>query len=344
MQKAKSRDYTTLALSLLVVAALIFTYASLLHGRIPGTCATVPKEAFETGTQGYRIWANEDFKSFNHHGKRICIPEGFEAIGERESAEGYALFPAGTTGIVIRSDAFLREMLSPNGSAYDIELIYPKDTPPAYVEKDMIVVENAFRRVSALFPEETGERKTHTVLVTALLGGNTIEEGTRVYPDPSADVTLFVRTPDQPRAEELVVHAVMHLYNRYRKDLTEYKEHQLPFAPEDFEELEATWAETAFSTWPEARIARIQHLHRVHVALRNKNFSLVGAPPFNDEEAFNAIEESVVVPFNAPYADYQYNHYVLAPLSMIAVKDCSRAQSAPMGWKTFSKSYTQMLL
>lgn len=320
MKKSKNIDYTLIALVLLVGASLIWTYASLLHGRIPGTCIEIPKSPFQTGTQGYRTWANEELKSFEHHGKRICIPEGYEALGEKELGDGYALFPTGQTGVVIRSDAFLREITRPEGSAYEVEIIYPQQTPEEYRNKNRAIIENAFSRVSALFPSAGTEKKHHTVLITALLAGNTVEEGTRVYPDPSADITMFVRTPDQPRAEELVVHAIMHLHNRYRADLTEYKKNQLPFAPEDFEEMEATWAETAFLTWPEARVSRLQYLHRIHVAVRTKNFSLISAPPFNNEEEFMAITESVVVPFNAPPLDYQYNHYVLAPLSMVAIE------------------------
>jgi hypothetical protein len=320
MKKQKRVEHTLVALVLVVGAVLSWTYATILHGRIPGTCVSVPKQAFENGTQGYRIWANDDLASFNHNGKRICIPEGFEAIGERESGTGYALFKSGVTGIVIRSDAFSRETLYPSESGYEISFIYPLDTPQEFIEKYRAIVKNAFSRVAGLYDSEDGELETHTVLVTALLGGNTIEEGTRVYPDPSEDLTIVVRTPDQPRSEELVIHAVAHVFNRYREDLGAYKKNQLPFAPEDFEELEATWTETAFLTWEEARIARLQYLHRIHVAVRNRDFSLITTPPFNDEEAFNEITESVIVPRNASYLNHQYNHYVLAPLGMVAIE------------------------
>jgi hypothetical protein len=56
----------------------------------------------------------------------------------------------------------------------------------------------------------------------------------------------------------------------------------------------------------------------VHQAVGTKNFSLITLPPFNDKEAFDAIQPTITPDHEKPL-DVQYGHYILGPLVMIAI-------------------------
>lgn len=287
-------------------------------------CYTPPKQAPDAGSQGYRIWFGDSLKSFEHQDRKVCVPEGFEAVGAVEIGAGWAKFDPGMTGVLVRSDAFASELLEPKESSYSVRLLYSIGTDANTREQYARIVENAFNRVGGLFERQIppASRLPHTVLVTAGVAGDTRSGHTRVYPDPRASLSIFMRTPENPRAEELFIHAVMHLYNRHRTDLTAHQESQAPFGVEDWQELEATWSETALTT--SDRLARLSYLYNVHTAVRTGNFSLITSPPFNDEEAFRRIRQSAIVDSGSETLDYQYGHYVLAPLSMLAVEGLLR--------------------
>lgn len=320
-----SRTLLRIILGVLILIAMLGTWHAFL-GYIPGTCASVPKAPAEEGSQGYRIWSGETLKSFEHHGKRICVEDGWQALGADEYGDGYALFKKGFTGVLIQDKAFGTEFLTPQNSEYRITMRYPLSASGDEIREYASITENAFSRVGALYPEATKHTRNHTVLVTAGIAGNTRAPGTRVYPDPHEDLTLLVRTPDYPRGEELLIHAVAHLHNRHRKDLLAYQAFQDPVPPIDFEEMEATWTETAFLREGVGRELRLRYLYNVHTAVRTKDFSLIEEPPFDDEAAFKKIVEGIIVPEDAASLDYQYNHYVLAPLTMVALEGLLQEQ------------------
>jgi hypothetical protein len=223
--------------------------------------------------------------------------------------------------VFIHSASFDSQTIQPIDSVYTVRVLYPKALAPeigAYTR----IIDNAFTRAGRLFGERRGAHPTleHSVLITAGLAGNTLDEGTRVYPDPSARVSMFVRTPNYARAEELYIHAVMHLYNRQREGLLAYQDLQSPFAAEDWQEMEATWAESAFNTSSSGREGRLKYLYNVHTAVVTKNFALISEPPFTDKDGFEKIVPSIAVAKGGAYLDYQYGHYVLAPLVMLAIE------------------------
>lgn len=285
-----------------------------------GHCYKVGNLKLVAGSQGYRVWSSETLKSFDHPNREVCVPEGWRAVGATEVGEGVARFEPKLTGILIRSDAFSSHVILPKNSSYEVTVVYPKDTNPTLLKKYDAIIENAFSRVGVLFNDvSVPERTPHTVLITAGILGDTRDENTRVYPDPNAQVTIFVRVPNHPRAEELFIHAVTHLYNRHRDDLLSYQKLQAPFSEGDWQELEASWSETAFATSDQS-LLRLLYLTNVYTAVRTQNFSLIAEPPFKNKKEFEKIRQNVAVAAGSQNLDYQYGHYVLAPLSMLGVE------------------------
>jgi len=160
------------------------------------------------------------------------------------------------------------------------------------------MVRNAFERTGALFNDTSRTPRPHTVLVTAGLGYTETEEG-GVYPDPGKDVSYLILPPEDARAEELFIHAVAHLYNRFQDTGLAYQAAQTPIPSGDWQELEASWTETAFRTSDEGRRSRFEYLYREHVAHTNR-VGIITSPDTSDE-------------------DVQYAHYILAPLVMIGI-------------------------
>jgi hypothetical protein len=285
-------------------------------------CFPIPTAANQEGTQGYRLWSGESLKSFDTGGKRICIPPGWQPVGEISSGPGFAEFPPNLTGVIIKTDSFASTTITLTNSSYNVTVLYPIATPPALVPAYAALVTHAFNTVGKLFADSSSISPTrpHTVLITAGLAGDTRGDGTRVYPDPGPNATMLVRSLDQPRSGELFIHAITHLYNRERPDLDAYENNQSPLKASDWQELEATWSETAFTESEALRLLRVQYLYQVHTAVETQNFSLISGPPFNDAVAFKRIKKSVAVPEDASYLDEQYGHYILAPLVLIATE------------------------
>lgn len=277
-------------------------------------CTSVGGAEPERGSHGFRVWSGDSLVSFTHRGQDICVPEGWQAVAPTEEGEGTARFERGKTGVIIRKDAFGLRTLEPLTSSYRVTVLYPLTLPRGEVESLMRIVAGAFSGVGELYGDRvTGERTPHTVVVTAGL-----DQAEHVYPDPHARVTYMIASPKAERGEGLLIHAVVHLYNRFSGDRP-YLAKQWPFNAGEFQELEATWAESALTTHPDGAFKRLMYLYRVHTAVVAQDFSLIEDAPFNDRAAFDAIEPTILVPPGAPYLDVQYGHYVLAPLTMAAI-------------------------
>jgi len=293
-------------------AALVIAVGAIVYQS--SGCTTVTDVTPERGSHGYRVWSNDVFKSFTHRGQDICVPEGWFTVGAVSEGEGTAKYERGKTGILVRKDAFGLRVLEPTNSSFRVNVYYPLTLPRADVEKLFTLVAGTFSNVGAWYGDKVvADRKPHSVIVTT---GLLPDE--QVYPDPSERVTSLIASPKAERGEGLLIHAVVHLYNRFSGELG-YQGAQWPFNAGEFQELEATWAETGLSTHPEAGFTRLNYLYRVHSALVAQKPELVTDPPFNDAEAFNAITPTILVKPGSPYLDFQYGHYVLAPLTMVAI-------------------------
>lgn len=302
----------------IVLLAAVLILGSEIYWR--ESCVPVLPFLPVEGSQGYRLWYGATLRSFEHENKVICIPQGWEALGAVESNGNRARFEEDKTGVLLKKKAFDTKLLDLPNSSYQVQLVFPIETPHDYLSAYERITRRAFKDIGRLYGDfSTTTKTTHTVLVTAGLAGNTRSEGTRVYPDPSANRTFIVRTPEQPRSEELLIHAVAHLYNRFSGKEDGYLELQMPFSHEDFQELEASWSELAYAS-PGARHARTEYLYAIHAALQAKDFSSITEPPFSDPAALSQIRQTAIVAPGSSYLDYQYGHYVLLPLAMLALE------------------------
>lgn len=251
----------------------------------------------------------------------MCVPNGWYAVGATERGDDWAKFEREKTGVIIKKAAFASRIIKPAGTSYKVEVIYPRSTSTTTRNRYISIVTNAFTRVAPTFGDsETQEAKNHEVLVTAGLAGNTTEIDTCVYPSPGMNASYLIRTTDQARAEELLIHAIVHLYNRHQTSSTNALKDQDPFSEIDLQETEATWAEIAFMPSNKNRKERLAYLYNVHTAFRTNNFSLIEKPPFDDRQLFETIHQTIFLPKGSSYTDQQYGHYILAPLSMVAIE------------------------
>jgi len=276
------------------------------------TCTPPSYHEAERGSHGFRIWSGATLQSFKHAGGRICVAEGWEPIGHLRSGPGWATFPAGATGVLIRSDAFASSEVI-RVPSYEVTLRYPKKLED--VSKYERIVRNAFERTDALFPDS--KTQAHTVLVTTGLP-LTDDEDASIYPDPNEQVSYFILKPNYHRAEELMIHAVMHLYNRYGADAPRLSRDAL-ISPEDFTEYEASWAELAFATNTAGRDARTLHLHTLHEGIVTRDIEKTRGSFFYDASVFEMLNRSGTTSSESSYFDAQYAHYVLAPLIMVGI-------------------------
>jgi len=284
-------------------------------------CSPIIYQKEEKGSHGYRIWSGPTLKSFDHKGEKICIPYGWKALGAIDQGEGWAIFPDEKTGTIILSSAFNEEKMDFVDSNYKINFIYPKNINN---EEELIkykdIVKNSFNNIGKLFGDNTNKTiNNHTVLITAGLGETDYEEDS-IYPDPNINLTFLILKPDSIRGEELFIHAVMHLYNRQRVDLTKYQNFQKPISKIDWQEMEASWSETIFRTSNEGRKIRLDYMYNVHNAVKDKNFSLIKYPPFNDFYKFSKMKGKFTVEKDFTFLDIQYSHYILGPIVMIATE------------------------
>jgi hypothetical protein len=197
-----------------------------------------------------------------------------------------------------------------------VTLRYPTTTPAVYLDAYEALVRRAFTRVGALYPKT--KVSSHTVLVTAGISFSDSEKSS-IYPDPGSDVSYLILSPKQSRFEELFMHAVMHLYNRHGGADTEYEKKQSRMSAEDFQELEASWSESALIESDTERHARVEYLYSVHTAVRTRDFSRLHEPPFDNFVLDAGIDGRMMVS-HGTYLDYQYAHYVLAPLIMDGIE------------------------
>lgn len=272
-------------------------------------------------SHGFKVWFSTTLQSFEHHRKRICIPDGWEPVGEAEKKLGWARFPEGASGVLIHSSDFESRTVQTRDNSYLVRVVYQRSMAPELTERYVETITQAFNRVGRLFPSAKGQLESHTVLITVGVAGDGNDFETSIYPNPSKEMSIFVRNIEHKRAEELFIHAVAHLYNRYREDLTAYQNTQSPLLPEDWQEMEAAWTEVAFRSSPLGRTHRLAELYDIHRAVQTNTFSESLIYPFGERELFDAVtQRSVTILPNSPYSDYQYGHYVLAPLFMVAIE------------------------
>ncbi|MBY0538920.1 hypothetical protein K2P56_00605 [Patescibacteria group bacterium] len=310
----------TLSILLGAILLAIFSGALVYYVTDIG-CSPVSAVETTEGSQGFRTWSGPSLVSFEHQDRKICVEKGWKPLGETESGNGWVRYKENVTGVLIRSEDFEEKKLAFVFSAYDVALVYPKNTPPSEQELYEASIRNAFERIGKLFNDsKENKKRMHSVLVTVGIARND-GKTVPVYPDPRDTLSIYVQPPTSIRGEELLIHAIAHLYNRQRGDMRIYQENQNPIPAEDFQELEASWSEIKYRTSPAGREFRVRYLYNVHTAVQTKDFSLVSSYPFNsNKQEFEAIRPSVILKRDASFLEAQYTHYILAPLAMLAIE------------------------
>ena len=293
-------------------------------------------------SHGWNIWKGDSFQSFTHHSEWICVQSGWTALGAADEQKGRARFSVGGSGVLIRANDFTSQDIPTKKHDFSVRVVYPTSLDAAVVPKYIAIITRAFDAVGALYPDVTGKPIVHTVLITVGIAGDGHDFETSVYPDPSLHLSLFVHNLDHIRAEELYLHAVAHLYNRYRTDLIAYEDTQAPLRGSDWEELEATWTELAFRSSKEGLLQRVLALSHMYYDIMGNTFSETDLYPFNDKNIFDAVQyKTTIQPDDAQYPDEQFGHYILGPLLLLSIEGRFAVHGSPVHIKDiFTRMHT----
>ena len=320
-------------MSALLLAALLACSSGPAEVTTPGgaSCEALPPHKEKGGTQGMKIWKGETYQAFPHSGEAMCVPAGWEPVGDVERGPGWASFPHKQTGVIVRSDAWDQKVVQYEHTLFPVRLYWSKDADQKKLQEMMVGVRRAFEDVGAIFPMlPEAQRGEHDVIITAGVAGDTLSKKTRVYPEPGVNLTSMFRLPGHRRAESLFIHAVGHLYNRHRPYWLGDQEAHQRVPPNDFSELEAAWTEHRFGTSPKTRRQRLEYLYNVHTAVQTGDFSLIVGPPFDEEAGFRKIERSVAIRKGANNMSVHYGHYIIGCLSMVATEGLLAKRESPI--------------
>lgn len=282
-------------------------------------------------SHGWNVWKGSTFQSFTHHGEWICVPKGWMPVGAEAETNSRARFSPLGDGVLVRADSFSVRDVSTKKHDFLVRVVYPNSVDATQLPEYLAIIARAFDGVGDQYPNATGAPTTHTVLLSVGIAGDGHDFYTSIYPEPSLQRSVLVHNLDNPRTEELYLHAVAHLYNRYRTDLTAYKDHQTPLRKVDWEELEACWTEFAFRSSKDGLERHVAELSRVYFDILNNTFSDTDVYPFNNKEIFDAVQyKTAILPDDAKYPDDQFGHYVLGPLTLLSVEGRLVGHGAPV--------------
>ncbi len=281
-------------------------------------CKELPEHRGKKGTQGWRTWSDEGLRAFDHKGAYHCVPQGWSPVGTLDHVGHRARWNKKQTAVLV-ADKVWNVGARSYSTDFEVRLFWPKALGAKLFEQTDALLAHAFEEIGRLFPPLPDALKSeHHVLVTAGHAGHTRSYDTRIYPEPGPDLSVVVRDPQQSRGHELTIHAIAHLHNRHRVGRADGVAPPIP--QKDWEELVATWTETAFIRSHRGRMKRLEYLYNVHTAVQTGDHDLITGPPFDDAERFWQITPNVVVAAGQPSIDMQYGHYILAPLAMVGTE------------------------
>lgn len=102
------------------------------------SCELPARQENIPSNHGYRVWSGDTLRSFDHDGQAVCIPRGWRAIGVEESIPGWAVFPADTSGVLIREDAFAIQTKRFENTTFEVRIVYPRETLSDEVQQYMM--------------------------------------------------------------------------------------------------------------------------------------------------------------------------------------------------------------
>jgi hypothetical protein len=230
-----------------------------------------------------------------------------------------------------RVDSFSVSDIPTKKHDFAVRVVYPSSLDAQELPRYLAIITRAFDGVGDQYPNAQGGPIPHTVLLSVGIAGDGHDFDTSIYPEPSLHLSVVVHNLDNPRTEELYLHAVAHLYNRYRTDLTAYKDHQAPLRAVDWEELEASWTEFVFRSSKEGLLRHVTELSRAYFNIMNNTFSDTAIYPFNSKDIFDAVRyKTAILPDDAKYPDEQFGHYILGPLTLLEVEGRLVEHGAPV--------------
>jgi hypothetical protein len=304
-----------------VLASVPISLLALAFMRDPHvSCHTLEPRPPVMSSHGFRVWYGDSFITEEHRGERICVPEDWRAIGTVREGDGWVQFKDGGSAILARTDLFTEDQVVLSDLDFPLVILSPHTMSPQEYTPYKETILAAFSDIARLYPRPS-RTKPHTILITVGVGGAAQTFEDTLYPDPSSEVSMFVRDRTHKRSTELFIHAIAHLFNRYAEDDRQYLNVQSPFPPSDFEEMEAAWSEVAFLRKNAERRRRVSELYAIHQSIAIGTSTGARIYPFDDSVRVSELRVySPIVPEGSSYIDYQYGHYVLAPLIMIGIE------------------------
>jgi|GEM_PF-976555 len=303
-------------------AALIFFCSFFaVQTYVSRSCVSPSEEVQHMSSHGWNVWKGASYQSFTHHGEWICVPSGWMPVGAEAEQKGRARFSRAGDGVLVRTDSFSVRSVVTKKHDFAVRVVYPNALTAGALSQYLEIITRAFDAVGDQYPNASGTPLTHTVLLSVGIAGDGHDFETSIYPQPSLYMSVLVHNLAHPRTEELYIHAIAHLYNRYRTDLIAYKAHQAPLRPIDWEELEASWSELAFRSSKEGLEHSVAALTHVYFDIVDNSFSAADLYPFNNKAIFDAVRyKTAILPDDAKYPDEQFGHYILGPLLLVSVE------------------------
>ena len=320
-----------LAIGTLAAAIFLGTFFAVRIYAASHACTPPSNEAQHMSSHGWNVWRGDTFQSFTHHGEWICVPRGWMPVGAVSETSDRARFSPLGDGVLVRTDSFVVRDVTTRKHDFVVQVVYPRALDAGQLPQYLAIITRAFDDVGDQYPNASGTPISHTVLLSVGIAGDGHDFDTSIYPEPSLHLSVLVHNLDNPRTEELYLHAIAHLYNRYRTDLIAYKDHQAPLGAVDWEELEASWTELIFRSSKEGLDRHITELSNMYFHNMQHTFSSTDPYPFNNKEIFDAVRyRTAILPDDAKYPDEQLGHYIIAPLTILSTEGRLAVHTAPV--------------
>ncbi|MBI1363619.1 MAG: hypothetical protein GC134_06510 [Proteobacteria bacterium] len=316
---------------LVCMVAALPAWAAGKSGDIPdGTCLPIPpyKEAFNK--HGLQVWQDDIFKTFLQPNKGRFyyeMPAGWSPIGaestRQEKGKTCVQFPPHQSATFVNTAHFVSATLQVEGVHFPVRAVWRNTLSDTQVKEYLDVIRNGFEQVSSIYPygvpnSMLGE---HTVMITAGIITDEKAPTRNLYPNVGPNASYIYHWPGA-RMEELLYHAVAHLYNRFR-----YMYSYRPVAPTlnyvEYQECLASWVESRYVRSDMDRWKRAMHILHIHegvvlpevkmgkeVGMFRKLNDMSGPLPIN------------LVRHRPPHMHVkkEYAHYILAPLLLMGAE------------------------
>jgi hypothetical protein len=309
----------------------------------PDTCRAMPPYEEANNKHARVNWQSDRIKAFVRPSAatRYVVPTGFRAIGTAApTVNGCATFPKSHQSAVFLAKQSFRSTTIPLHSlGVTVEAIWPVLWSDARVKAFLAMVRHGFTTIPSLFPRGLArpEIKRIAVLSTFGLAGHGRNRNQRLLPNVGPSLLVSWRDPTGPyagRTEELFLHAVAHLFNRYRA--RPENAHDSPLLPRiEYQEAFASWAEVRFLRSNIARRWRMDRQIATHDAWMKPD----GSKPFPRGTVYAANRDWIGkrrFPLglrlkdirNPIYQEVEYVHYILAPFVLLAAEGMLMGNSA----------------